>query len=220
MFSKVSYKQIQLIWRLNMSNSHKSWIVPLSITALFRFWVRWIRVTQCRGIHFAFRFQIIRTFLLKVSMPVTFETSDTLCRLGFFSIFLFEFPFLPSRTLEFSFIIKFAIIFEFQKLFEIFDKVCNIFVNHIFSRWVLIFHLLINGLKSKRFTLPLIGQRHLISLQRTNQLLDFDVIKVLALFNCCHFSTKTFWQWSKDLPYNLRVLRFLSQIELADNHLI
>ena len=57
-------------------------------------------------------------------------------------------------------------------------------------------------------------------MKRTNQLLDFDIIKVLALFNCCHLGTKVFRQWSKDLPYYFRILRFLPQIEFADNYFI
>ena len=153
-------------------------------------------------------------------MPIAFKTSDTLCRLRFFSIFLFEFPFLPSWTLEFPFITKFTIILEFQEFPKIFHKVCNIFVNHILIRWVMDVQPFINGLKSKRFALPLSGQRQFISLKRTNQLLDFDVIKVLALFNRCHFGMKAFRQWPKDLPYYFRILRFLPQIELVDNHLI
>ena len=207
-------------WRLNMGNSHKSRVIPFFVTAFLRIRVGWIRFTQCRGIYLAFRFQIIRTFFLKVSMPVAFKTSDTLCRLGFFSIFLFEFPFLPSWTLEFPFITKFTIILEFQEFPENFHKVCSIFVNHILIQWVMDFQSFINGLKSKGFALPLSGQRQFISLKRTNQLLDFNVIKVLALFNRCHFGMKAFRQLLKDLPHYFRILYFVPQIELADNHLI
>ena len=85
---------------------------------------------------------------------------------------------------------------------------------------VMDFQPFINGLKSKGFALPLCGQRQFVSLKRTNQFLDFDVIKVLAFFNHYHFVTKAFRQWPKDLPYYFRILCFLPQMELVDNHLI
>ena len=50
--------------------------------------------------------------------------------------------------------------------------------------------------------------------------MNFDIIKVLALFNCCNFCTEALRQWSKDLPHYLWVLRFLTLVELANNHLI
>ena len=76
------------------------------------------------------------------------------------------------------------------------------------------------GLKSKRFALPLSEQWQFISLKWANQFLDFDLIKILALFNHRHLGTEAFWQWLKDLPYYLGILHFLSQIKLVDDHFI
>ena len=149
-------------------------------------------------------------------MSITFKTSDSLIRLGLLPISLFEVLLLLSGTCEFPFIIKFPTVLELQEFSEILYKVSNIFLNNILIRWVVCFYPFIYCLKSKRFSLSLSGQQQFISLKWAN----FDLINILALFNRRHLSLKAFQQWPKDLPYYLGILHFLSQIKLADDHLI
>ena len=167
-----------------MSNSHKSWVVPLSITAFFRFWVGWIRVTQCHGIHFAFQFQIIRTFFLKVFMLVTFETSDTLCGLGFFSIFLFEFPFLPSRTLDFSNYIKRVLRTTWQKSLQIWWDFRQIWLDLIGS-WM-------DLVRTHRIWRDLANFLWFSASPETNHHLIFT--------RTIQLDSLTSWLWVRDLP--------------------
>ena len=103
---------------------------------------------------------------------------------------------------------------------EILCKIGNVLFDCIIIQRVMNIHPFIYSLESKGFALSLIGQWQFVGLKRTNQLLNFDIIKVLALFNCCHLDTKAFWQRLKDLCYYFRILRFLPQIEFADNYFI
>ena len=153
-------------------------------------------------------------------MSITFKTSDSLIRLGILSISLFEVLLLLSGTCKFPFVTKFPTVLELQEFAGIFCKVSNIFLDNILIWWVVCFYPFIYGLKSKRLALSLSGQWQFICLKWANQFLDFDIIKIFALFNCYHLGAEAFRQWPKDLPYYLGILCFLSQIKLADDHFI
>ena len=129
-----------------------------------------------------------------MAMSITFKISDSLIRLGLLPVSLFEVLLLLSRTCEFPFIIKFSTVLELQEFAEILYKVSNIFLDDILIRSIVCFYPFIYYLKSKRFALPLSGQLQFISLKRANQFLNFDLIKILALFNRHHLGMETFRQ--------------------------
>ena len=185
MLPKFLHKQIQVLRRLNMSNSHKCWEIPFFITAILRIRSGGIWVTESGGIRLALQPQVIRTFLFEMAMPITLKTSDSLNRLGLLPFSPFE-VLLFSGTHEFPFITKFPIILELHEFLEILCKVGNILFDYILTRWIVSFYSFIYRLKSKWFALSLIWQWKLICLERTNQLLDFDFINVFALLNCSH----------------------------------
>ena len=147
---------------------------------------------KCCGICLALHPQIIGAFFFKVTMPITLKTCDFLGRLGLLPIFLLEILLLLSRIHEFPLIAKFPAILELHKFSKILCKIGNVLLDYIIIQRVMNIHPFIYNLESKGFALSLIGQWQFVGLKRTNQLLDFDIIKVLALFNCCHLGMKAF----------------------------
>ena len=92
---------------------------------------------------------------------------------------------------------------NFKNLSIALFEVCNLlFTVTLLDVWAFQFF---NWLECNRLSKLIGGQSHLICLERSYQLMDFDLINILAFFYCNNFRTKYF---RKDLKTFLTIFSF------------